>query len=663
MALAAMRVPTIFTAQDKFSAVINTMTKNTRGFAAGMSRLDNRVNSSFNSMSRFSQMAFGLGAGAVFLKAGNDIIEYEKKINSLAAVTGTAIGSMTQQIEALGKETSRSVIDIAGSFEIVGSKMSEYLDNPDALKKITGASILMAEAARMELEPAISSLTGVMNIYQKSAEDAYNVVNKLSAGETIGSVSIAQTADILPQFGAQAVRANVTLEESIALVQILTKSLGVEGVGRGLRNILFDISSTKTWDKNRWKAIKMAGVDFEFVTNNANNLVDRLRELKKLQGTKGGVELFFKRVNSIAANTLFQEFDKGESSFVSFLDKTIKLNDALEKANKNNATFATLWARTKDAFTNYIVVQNETNTGLNVMKGLLGWLKDNMGSVISLVVTMVAIFIAWKTILVLTRVAMFGLNVVMGIAAFRAGAMAIAMRGNAVAIGVYQLATLIATGSTATLGITMASLLLPIAAVVAVLGLLAYAFFKAGDSAEDMVNKQIASIMKGDNAVKKSTSTLQQELQKQLDLRLQHLKKIPAKNGVLTPTEQKYNDIIEKERARLQIDNAKKISNALYNRKVNAQSELAALSNPRGITNFQNSQLAKIKGSQFLTNKGLSFDEIEKLRPEITTPEERRQQLEIIINDKGGMVQETKLNGKTYTGGISPKTSSTTGTR
>lgn len=333
----AMKVPTIFTAVDRFSHVVDRMSKSASAFGATAQASAMRTSRRLSSMGT-SMLTTGATIGVGLGLAIDQSIKYEKAIASLAAVTGTKTGSMNKQIEELGRETKRSVIDIAKSFEIVGSKMSEYLDNPIALQKITRASVLMADAARMELEPAIDSLTGVMNIYGKTANDAYNIVDKLSAGETVGSVSIQQSADILTQFGAQAVRANVPIEESIALIQTLTKSLGVEGVGRGLRNILFDISSTETWDKKRWKAIKMAGVDFKFVTNNANKLTDRLRELKKLTSVKGAMELFFKRTGTVAANTLFQNFDKGESNFISFLDKIQKLNDAQEKAAKNNAT-------------------------------------------------------------------------------------------------------------------------------------------------------------------------------------------------------------------------------------------------------------------------------------------------------------------------------------
>ena len=90
----AMKVPTTFTATDKFSHVVERMTSSTKRFSASMSRINHRVNNSFNSLNRFSQLSLGVGTGAIFYKAGNDIMEYEKSIASLAAVTKTKIGAM-----------------------------------------------------------------------------------------------------------------------------------------------------------------------------------------------------------------------------------------------------------------------------------------------------------------------------------------------------------------------------------------------------------------------------------------------------------------------------------------------------------------------------------------------------------------------------------------
>jgi len=504
MAVAQMRVPTIFTAVDRFSDVVSKMSNKTAHFSrsasSAINRVDHRLNNMWGSMNNISQLAIGGGVGGLFYYAGKDVMEYEKKIASLAAVTGTKIGSMNGQIQSLGKETKRSVIDIAGAFEIVGSKMSEYLDKPEALKQITSASIMLANASRMELEPSIDALTQVMNIYKMRAEDAERIVNKLSAGETVGSISIAQSADILRQFGAQAVSANVNIEESIALIQTLTKSLGVEGVGRNLRNILFDISSTKTWDKKRWAAIKMAGIDFEYLTDSANSTVDRLKELKKLAGVKGATELFFKRTGTIGARTLFQNFDV----FEDFLGKIQKLNDAEAKAAKNASTLAYLIDRVKDSFTNFIVTGDNATGILKIVKNLMGWMIDNMGTLVNLVLTTTAAFLGWKaivTVVALINGIMGAFNAIMAVHRF-----------------IVLWATLTNVGYAASLWAVAAATLAaywPLLLIAGALGVLVYSLWDTKSATDVMVGGQISALEKSNSAWKNSTGVMSAELSKQ----------------------------------------------------------------------------------------------------------------------------------------------------
>lgn len=659
MAVATMRVPTIFTAVDRFSDVVSRMGAGVNRFGknttSALSRVDHKLNGVFNSMNGLSQLAIGGGVGGLFYYAGKDIMEFEKAIASVAAITGTKIGAMNSQIISLGKETKRSVIDVAKGFEIVGSKMSEYLDNPEALKTITGAGILLAKAANLELEPAINSMTGVMNIFKQSAEDAYKIVNKLSAGETVGSITIAQTADILPQFGAQAVRANVTIEESIALVQALTKSLGVENVGRGLRNILFDISSTKTWDKNRWKAVKMAGIDFEFVTNNANKLVDRLRELKKLQGVKGGVELFFKRVNSIAANTLFQNFDKGDASFTAFLEKIKNLNDAEEKAAKNTSTLSYAIQTLKASFTNYVVENDNANGALGVTKSLMAWLSDNIRNVVNLVLSLTIAFVGWK--------------VIIGIVSLASGIVSIfnsIMKANLI---ITQIATFRAIAYSEALWLVVAAqwaAYWPVLLVIAALGGLAYAFWDSGEAAENSATKQIDALMEQNKAYMGSTNVLSTELQKQEALLNKHNAKVlTPKKSILfdvpkSEAQLKAERILRNEKERAAVDAYNKNVQRIAAEKLRAKNELNNLKDSKynngyytmNQSNFMQEQLNKDKNLMFLQSKGMSFDEIEKIYPNLTTVAERKQQLEIIIKDPGQVVKETKFEGTTYGPGI-----------
>lgn len=397
----AMRVPTIFTAVDRFSDVVDKMTTKTSRFAtanaSAFNRVDRRLNSLWSSMNNLSQLALGGGIASLFYYAGKDVMDYETAIHSLSAVTGTKVGAMNKQIEDLAKTSQRSAIDVAKSFEIVGSKMSEYLDKPDALKEITKNSILMAEAARMELEPAIDSLTGVLNIYGLAANDANRVVNKLSAGEIVGSISISQTADLLRQFGGTARLANVGVEESIALVQTLTKSLGIEGVGRGIRNLMVDLNMVGVFDKNKTKALQKAGVNTKILGDKTLDLVTRLKELKKLEGNSAAMGMFFKKTGIQTGATLFQNFDDLER----FLTAIQNTNKAQEQAAKNTDTLSYAIKRLKAGFTNFIVSSDEANASLKVAKSLLGFITDNMGALINIITIGVATFAGWKTMVFL----------------------------------------------------------------------------------------------------------------------------------------------------------------------------------------------------------------------------------------------------------------------
>jgi TP901 family phage tail tape measure protein len=381
MGVATMRVPTVFTAIDRFSGVVSKMTATTAAFGrtaeAAAMRTSRRFNSAGTTM-LYAGAAIATGLGYAI----NEAMKYESAVASLAAVTGTEVGSMNKQIESLGNETKRSVIDIAKSFEIVGSKMSQYLGDPEALKQITKSSILMADASKMELEPAIESLTGVLNIFGKSAKDANYIVNKLSAGEIVGSVSIAQTADILRQFGGTARLANVEVDESIALIQTLTKSLGVEGVGRGIRNLMTDLNMVGAFDKNKTKALEKAGVNMDVLGNKSLDLVTRLKELKKLEGKGAAMGMFFKKTGIQTGATLFQNFD----DYIRFLDAIQKTNKAQEQAAKNNATVAKRMRDLKAQVsllaikigTHLIPVVNDLVSYLGpIINDIIDWVKEN----------------------------------------------------------------------------------------------------------------------------------------------------------------------------------------------------------------------------------------------------------------------------------------------
>jgi len=636
MALAAMRVPTVFTAKDKFSSVINTMTRNTRTFATGVSRLNSQINNEMASINRMAKYAAIAGGTMLFYKAGEDIIAYEKAIASLGAVTGTVVGSMNKDIESLGKETKRSVIDIAGSFENIGSKMSEYLKNPTALREIAKQSILLADASRMPIEESTDNLTSILNQFKLTYKDAVRVVNKLSAGEDIGASTISESADVVRQFAASSRMAGASLEETIALVQSTTKTLGKQGVGRGFRNLMVDLNTGKGMDKNKQKALLMVGADINKIIKPTTKFVDKLREIKKLLSNKQAMGMFFKKTGFETGATFLGSFDQFEQ-YLKFIEEK---NTAQIKADKNNATFAKGWMDLKNAFTNAIVSGKNAGAGLEFIKEIMSWMIPNMGTLINLISSVAIAFVGWK--------------IIVGIVSLVSGVMSAFTAIMSVHRFVVLWATLTNTGYAASLWAVAAATLAaywPLLLIAGALGLLVYAFWDTGDAADDMVSKQVAALSKGDAALINSTSVMSKELSKQKQLMETHNPKVNINKDMLSSFK------LAKEKLRIAtIQNDKASPSQKYTPeglKYAVQKGSFKFDDPKlNIGSQVNSVGTAPKNMAGM--KQLNDQEIMK---------SFKQQVEVVIKDPGNNAESVKVNGKNYANGIPARTNSTTGVK
>lgn len=638
MALAAMTVPTVFTARDRFSAVINTMTKNTRTFAAGISRMNNRINDEMTTINRAAKYAAIAGGTMLFYKAGEDVIAYEKAIASLGAVTGTVVGSMSKDIESLGKESKRSVIDIAGSFENIGSKMSEYLKNPTALREIAKQSILLADASRMPIEESTDNLTSILNQFKLGYKDAFRVVNKLSSGEDIGASTISESADVVRQFAASARMAGADLEETIALVQSTTKTLGKHGVGRGFRNLMVDLNTGKGMDKNKQKALKMVGADIEKIINPATKFIDKLREIKKLLANKQAMGMFFKKTGFETGATFLGSFDQFEQ-YLKFIEEK---NTAQIKADKNNATFAKGWMDLKNAFTNVVVTGHDVNSGLDAIKSTMAWMIPNMRNLVNLVASVAVAFLGWKAIVLVV-------SLVSGIVE----GFSLVMAFHQIVLAGAALANVSYATSLGAVAVALWTAYWPFLAVAAVLGLLVYAFWDAGDATDTMVSKQINALNKGNSAMANSTDVMDSELQKQLGLQNGFNKKMRTSydtpwygdNRILEDVDSKVAPIINKE-----IDKYNRTS--LFDKRVRPADYKKVIPAVVAQKSFVNSNAISTNSPQ-ANLAGKKETDVELLA--------RLLNVNVNVNNENGETKSVQVNGKEYAKGISAKTDSTTG--
>ena len=478
-------IPTVFKAVDNLSAPLQRM-------SANMDKFDKSAKGIFGNLSEIQKELFSFaakaavitGVSSLFRFGVESIMDYEKALASLEAVTGQSANLFKGQIESIASSSRKSAIDVAKSFEVVGSAMSEYLDNPKALGQITEAGITLSKASRMELEPSLQALTSVMNQFGIAAEGANDTINRLTAGEIVGSVSTQKLSDYLQSFGAVAKMNNVSLAESVALVEVLGKKIPHETLGRASRNMISFMGAIKSRPKSALDELAKNGVDLDIVSSTVLPFGERLKELSKIQGSATAMAAFFGEENIAAGAAIFQNL----GMYDEYTKKIQTTNEAQKQAAVNSNTLTNRIAELKNSFVNVIVSGDKMNPMLELMKSLLGVLANNMGLVLGTVGALVGGFLAYK-------VALLGLNAVMMInEAFLSGKFIVAM--------IKQIAlTNGTTFATAALAVAQSSLNAawlanPIGVVVAglmALGLVIYGVSKAYSklSAEEQVANQL----------------------------------------------------------------------------------------------------------------------------------------------------------------------------
>jgi TP901 family phage tail tape measure protein len=309
-----------------------------------------------DSMANFKKQLLGVGAGlaglaavkAVITDAAKRIVDFEKSISSLSAITG-AVGADLDKLKGnvlqVAKDTKKSAIDIAKAFELVGSAQPQLLQNADALALVTKNAVTLSKASGLELTQAVAATTTGLAQFNIAAEDSQIVIDSLAAGAKFGASAIPETTAAIEKFGAVAAGANVTIQDSVSLVETLaTKQLTGAEAGNNLKNIIlklqnagkgfvdgqFDINAALEQTKAEFDAIqdpvkrsqaqtKLFGL--ESATAGAI-LLENIDTFEDFQGKVGEVGVAMEQANIQTDNlsTKTEELDATYESFILSLE-------------------------------------------------------------------------------------------------------------------------------------------------------------------------------------------------------------------------------------------------------------------------------------------------------------------------------------------------------
>lgn len=467
--MSALTLATKFTAVDATGPATKSATRNFHDLAsaantglARQERLFRKLTPSLTNATKqlLSYASAGAAIGAVAF-SGKAIIDYETAIHSLQAVTGVSDQSMegfkTEIIDTAFK-TKKSATDIAGSFEVIGSAMSQYLTDPKALNQISNAGIVLAKASRQELVPTLENLTSIMNQFDIKANQATETINRLTAGEIVGSLRTSNVAEALQEFGAGAYSANINLSESVALVEALAKQMKQDKIGVGARNIITVLDSAKGLDKKARRDLRKSGVDLSFLMDKTHSLSERLHELSKISGNATVITSVFGKENRTAAQVIFNQL----GTYDAYLAKIKTTNEAQRQAAINSDTVAVKARELKDRFINYLVTSDKVATGMVVLKDGLAFVADNIDGIITVATNAIKVFALWKASILIANGITIGMNIVLGVqnvlmlksAALIEGNI-IAQKAAAITEGVWAASIAITTGNFAALNAVM----------------------------------------------------------------------------------------------------------------------------------------------------------------------------------------------------------------
>jgi len=381
-------------------------------------------------------LAFGLATVIGLVATSN--IELDKSFASLSAVTGVAgkeFEGYKEQVFLASKETKMFSGDMAKAFEIIGSQKPELLANAEAMKMVTVAAVTLSKASGEDLSASANNLTGIMNQFNLAAGESVRTIDVLAAGTIAGASSIAETGEAMKNVGTVAKTANMSLEETVASIQLLS---------------LFQLKGAEAGTKFRGSInrLQKSGLGY---TSGIFNMNDALTESQQKYDKLGSailkdafIEETFGVENKTAGLIMMQNVGR-----IKEMTKQVSVSGAAtEMASKNSNTFAVRLKEIGDAFKNNVVATQDQGAQMQSLKDLMVLVADNMGKIISAVIIAAKVFLIYKAAVIALKIAQYSLqaatfayNVVLGIHSALLGTASIAMKGNRVAIIAMNIAT------------------------------------------------------------------------------------------------------------------------------------------------------------------------------------------------------------------------------
>lgn len=329
----------------------------------------------------------------------NKLEESQAGLKALTGLDDDSIAWLTRQAKQLsttmteeGLRVRQSASEILDAYMLVGSAKPELLGNKEALAAVTEEAMRLQAAAKdIKLSEAVDALTLSLNQYGAAADQAGRFANVLAAGSKEGAANIASQARTIRNAGVAAASANVSIEQTVGLIETLAeKGIKDEVAGTGLKKF-FLVLQTGADDTNP----KIVGL---------NQALDNLAA--KNMGAKAIKDMFGEEGYNVAS-VIMQDIDKVKQYTAAVTDTNIAYEQAainsstaaaaLDQArNKMKLAAIELGEKLNPAFT---VSTNLATNLLKVLPDLIDWLQEYGMTFVTMLVP-VAAYVGYQKLMI-----------------------------------------------------------------------------------------------------------------------------------------------------------------------------------------------------------------------------------------------------------------------
>lgn len=414
---------------QKLSKQYRKVTASAKAGDKQLKKLDKTVGDNFRSVGNYKsalaglqrglgQLGLAFGVAQIFRTGSEAIIGFQQSVQDLSAITGASgedLKFFKEQARELGIEVEGGATAVVEAYKLIGSAKPELLENARALNEVTKSAVLLSQASGLELPDASIRLTSALNQFKAPAEEAGRFINVLANGAKFGSKEIPAVTDALLKFGGVADTFNVSIEESVAMIELLGPSFKESAeVGTALRNIMIKMSAPEGTPKLA-KAFAEAGINVEKMSDKSLSFEERVRTLLPLLEDENAMIKVFGTQNIIGAKAMLTQVD----AMTDMTEKMHTLGTVQDQANKRTDTLGHAILKLKNTFVDLFIGLANNEGAMQGFTDSLKWLANNLPMIITILGKLIRTYVVYQATLKAIQVSTFLYNNVLKAGAYQ----------------------------------------------------------------------------------------------------------------------------------------------------------------------------------------------------------------------------------------------------